>query len=419
MPKPTPGSTYVVVKGDTLWDIATSAFGNPWRYVEIFEANRSTLRSPDDPHWIYPGEVLIIPPGPNLLDVTADDTEILPDADPNAFQFILDGKQYPAVGSSIKRIFNAGSDVWSGTFFWDPDIERDRDTFRPYSFHEAKAYVGGELMVSGRIYRWDDSVTPDKTSMSLQGYSRTKDLIDSAVDPPYQRNGVELVDIVKKYCEPRRINVIDSVGSLGAFKKITADPNDRIMDFLIELAKQKGVILTSTPKGDLHITKAATQIDNLGTLGDGMPLVTRMSASYDGSQRFRTFRMEGKRRGRRKIRDEVIDNSVSLIRTKAISADDAKDSAGLRKAGEWERSKSLSDSMQVSVDVSGWRSPAGPTWRENRHVTVVSPKLFLSDGFTFLIKSVDFKSDTSGRSTTLELVPPSAFSGEELEQPWD
>ncbi len=49
---------YVVVKGDTLWAIATATYGDGSRYPEIFEANKPMLTDPD---LIFPGQVLRIP----------------------------------------------------------------------------------------------------------------------------------------------------------------------------------------------------------------------------------------------------------------------------------------------------------------------------------------------------------------------
>lgn len=49
---------YTIVKGDTLWAIASKHLGNGSRYPEIFEANKEVIKNPD---LIYPGQQIRIP----------------------------------------------------------------------------------------------------------------------------------------------------------------------------------------------------------------------------------------------------------------------------------------------------------------------------------------------------------------------
>lgn len=48
--------THLVQKGDTLWDLAGKYLGNPYAWPQIWELNQWVK----DPHWIYPGDPLII-----------------------------------------------------------------------------------------------------------------------------------------------------------------------------------------------------------------------------------------------------------------------------------------------------------------------------------------------------------------------
>lgn len=61
---------YIVVKGDTLWGIAKTYYGNGSKWTVIYDANKKViedtarargLADSDNGHWIFPGEQLVIP----------------------------------------------------------------------------------------------------------------------------------------------------------------------------------------------------------------------------------------------------------------------------------------------------------------------------------------------------------------------
>jgi nucleoid-associated protein YgaU len=54
-----PRPTYVIIRrGDNLWRIARRNYGRGIKYKSIYAANRDRI---DNPHWIFPGQVFIVP----------------------------------------------------------------------------------------------------------------------------------------------------------------------------------------------------------------------------------------------------------------------------------------------------------------------------------------------------------------------
>jgi len=76
--KPDHPDRYVVVKGDTLWDISAKFLESPWNWPKIWNVNpevetsKDGKRTFDNPHLIYPGDVLVFRNGKLVRETVAE-----------------------------------------------------------------------------------------------------------------------------------------------------------------------------------------------------------------------------------------------------------------------------------------------------------------------------------------------------------
>jgi len=92
-----------VQRGDTLWAIASVFLKNPWCWPQVWDTNRDSIR---DPHWIYPGQRILLDRARGVLRFGESDQVRSPQVRlaPSARVQTLEGQRIPVISEHLMRM---------------------------------------------------------------------------------------------------------------------------------------------------------------------------------------------------------------------------------------------------------------------------------------------------------------------------
>jgi hypothetical protein len=103
------GTTHLVVKGDTLWDITGKYLGDPYQWPSVWQKNPQIK----DAHWIYPGDQVLIEgtSGEPVPSGTSAPSESVPESAPGAVVDPLAGFAPNPLNQAVVAVDTSNSDI--------------------------------------------------------------------------------------------------------------------------------------------------------------------------------------------------------------------------------------------------------------------------------------------------------------------
>ena len=327
-------------------------------------------------------------------------------------RLVVNGKRFEGwLGVSVKLGLNTFARSFSLTLtrstrdrkevFYDVDMKSTIELF-----------IGRDKVLTGYVMSIDESYDASSTVLTVAGYGKGVDLVDSACPIGSKKSFKRafLTDIISEICGPFGVRCVDEVG-----KRERIDFNfftdDRIADVLSKLSARYQLLFSDSAEGDLKIARA-------GSGGEAERLVfgktiLNLAVRRSASKLFSDWHVIGQGANPASNRE---DDANSLIETstfpwrKRVSITSQSGDATREKLKA--RAVALRDfnvamSREVIVTVQGWRQKSGRLWDVNCFVFLDAPYVHIQE--RLLVTEVMFSLGAEGSTTTLKLQSPDAF----------
>jgi hypothetical protein len=206
----------------------------------------------------------------------------------------------------------------------------------------------------------------------------------------------------------------------AAFKKEALEVDKKPLSFLIELAKQRNFVLSSTEAGALLCWRSVTTGSPVARL-ENRPAGT-VKAAFSSQDYFSEMtgfcpRTRKKKGSKFRERNPWLTN---VLRPMAFKLQDTEP-GDAPNAVRAKLGRMFANMAAVDVeDLPTWRDPKGNLFRPNTTIELHCPDMMIYEPYEFLIRHVKLKASADSQTASLNLVMPGAFSGESPESlPWD
>ncbi len=408
-------STYKIVTGDTFGIIARKRYGTET------EAGRIASANPGVSEPLTPGTSISIPQQTNAPINVPQQTPV---DNEDEVSISIEGQRFRFWDSvRIIRSMDTVDGIEFGAPF-DADSAAFRETFRPFTFKDVTATIGGEPFFTGTMVSINPSMDSVRKSVQVGGYSKPGVLSDCtppASSYPLEFNGQGLQDIAQTLATPFGINVEFSADQGAIFDRVAIKPSEKILTFLAKLAKQRNLIISSTPTGALLFLQSIKTGNPVARLSQGSSPLISVRPRFSPQQYFSHITglepviigLPGQQFTVKNSRLEGIVRPISFKTPDTIDAD-------VKQAVEAKMGHMFGNMAMYSIEVQTWRDSADNLWEPNTTLTLVAPDAMIYNEFEFEIRSVVYNKLPESKVAVLTLAIPGAFSGKIPEVlPWD
>lgn len=286
---------------------------------------------------------------------------------------------------------------------------------------EVEIFIGKDRILTGYVDEVEISDDEEETSAVVYGRDRTCDLVDCVVKtPPIEFSaGTDIFNMIKTWVSPfTKIKVIKSYdGTLKITKKFSVEPSETVMDCIVRVCKQKGIVPVAGTDGSLILTASGEfRSDDRLVRGNNV-LKSRSRFSYINRYSQYTFKVQAYQDdvsvaliwgGSTETSATVFDKQVRRYRPFYNITEGVIDAEDCKNRATVEALVRAAENSKASVTVAGFRQSSNKLWTTNLIVPCDLSTVKVNQ--EMLTSGIKYSQSDAGLVTEIDLVRPDAFN---------
>jgi prophage tail gpP-like protein len=229
------------------------------------------------------------------------------------------------------------------------------------------------------------TIEADRKTVSVSGYATPgvlQDCTPFAPNDDYQLefNNFGIVEIAYSLGIPFGVQAIGGLGANDAaiFKRVAIEPNERVMPFLAGLARQRNLIISNDPSGELLFYQESPVPSSpesvfgpsglgqlVATLEEGFQPLLNVSPSFREQEYYSHITALQPYLIGLRVRQYTVKNErlPTITRPYTFYSNDSTNIAEVQEAAEAKAGYMFANAVEYSVEVNTWRTSSGQLWK--------------------------------------------------------
>lgn len=299
-----------------------------------------------------------------------------------------------------------------------------RSTFKPFSYKPVTIEINDSLLFTGTMINPRPQIGPDEKTISVSCYSTCGVLMDCTAPAslyPIEWDGLGLRDIALRLIQPFNIGLEFTDDQGAVFERVSLDPEQTIFDFLVGLAQQRGLLISSNEFGALLIWKPVLAGTLSARLQQGAGPFISAQPFFSNQEYYSHITgiepvIVGLAGSQYTVRNERL---TGVMRPYCFKVPDTLD-ADVKACTEAKAGRMYGNAVSYQIAVNTWYDSNGHLWMPNRRLKLTAPDAMIYSEYEFIIRSVELIKSPTQEIASLNLVLPGSFEGKQPETlPWD